>query len=1068
MTHVVQHKSPAGPGGAPPGLIAPAGRATNRKGRPLALVVNRLLARFAVLTLLLAGFVAPVQAQPAQPQQAAPPRGVAIPQGSGQTNLDGSCSDFGDALVQQFDDVGGAVRKVYLKHDGTFLYVCMEAARGTYADRFASVYLDPQGNGASTPFADKDDYSLRQRVDNADIVPPTFGTFNGTGVANGYVANAALAGTWDAQAATSETGETFEYVVSFGRFAIQTCKPFGLGVYHHWVGGVGNDYGWPSNQFFDRPGTWKQLYLDNAECRGVAESGRIAYVYRGDVADANSFKTLLEGAGYTVQLVPLGDVLATDFSIFDLILIAHDSGDLDTWSWGSAAVTADRVARILAPNKPILGLGEGGYAFFGEIPSFIGWPNGWHGPLDSVKRPPLVSTTHFIGVAGDPIKLYTTPVDEVGIFLGPRGATLPSDVTVIGLEPAAPDHAPLIRQGCRELWGYAGNPTAMTADGQRVFLNAVAYNIRFQCSPPTVPQPECTVVKSAVPPAGTNVTPGQTIEYTLTYSNCKDRRGRLVDSVPLDTTLVPGSITGGGALAADGAVQWDVGALASGSVKFKVLVYDTVCRKNPRQITNRGGLLIPGEAPVVSNVVQHPVTCPPISMPNDEPPYAEQEVSIHPYPMITGTPSTIQVRLTNSSATPQPVKVSFQASPERFGIGITFSAFDVQTVVIPPFSSVIVSSSFTPVSSGHYCISIKIEDNSPTPRYAPIFTYRNLDVTEDLTPGQPDSLTFKVANPLPSVQNINLVVVNTCPGWMATVNPATLTNVGPNGGDVRNATLTVTPPNPATLGSGCHIDVQGWIGDQLIGGIRKLDVPPVHLPPDVNPPWLEPEIRTIPSPPIVGQPAQLCVQIQNPLSVPKTVSLEFQVADFGAGIGFTTVGTLNNVTLPPNSNNSYCITWTPTPSNNLHRCILVTLRQPGYRDMRSQLNIDLRRLRLVDIGNLAIPLNVGNPTGVRQPLRFELLPYGIDPYWQPVIVRPGGGDPPPDALAPGQRVQLELRFRPRPAPAGAELQQATPPADYRFGDVSRVDVGVFLGDREEGGFTVELETPQLYLPLVRR
>ena len=47
-------------------------------------------------------------------------------------------------------------------------------------------------------------------------------------------------------------------------------------------------------------------------------------------------------------------------------------------------------------------------------------------------------------------------------------------------------------------------------------------------------------------------------------------------------------------------------------------------------------------------------------------------------------------------------------------------------------------------------------------------------------------------------------------------------------GDIRDATLHVIPPNPAILGTGCHIDVQGWIGDQpghasprpLVGGRR--------------------------------------------------------------------------------------------------------------------------------------------------------------------------------------------------------------------------------------------------------
>ncbi|MFN8594913.1 MAG: hypothetical protein U0559_01830 [Anaerolineae bacterium] len=50
--------------------------------------------------------------------------------------------------------------------------------------------------------------------------------------------------------------------------------------------------------------------------------------------------------------------------------------------------------------------------------------------------------------------------------------------------------------------------------------------------------------------------------------------------------------------------------------------------------------------------------------------------------------------------------------------------------------------------------------------YAPIYTYRNLDVTEDL-PGVTDVLTFTVMNPTANPATIDLVVDNTCPGWSA-------------------------------------------------------------------------------------------------------------------------------------------------------------------------------------------------------------------------------------------------------------------------------------------------------------
>jgi len=45
----------------------------------------------------------------------------------------------------------------------------------------------------------------------------------------------------------------------------------------------------------------------------------------------------------------------------------------------------------------------------------------------------------------------------------------------------------------------------------------------------------------------------------------------------------------------------------------------------------------------------------------------------------------------------------------------------------------------------------------------------------------------------------------------------------------------------------------------LIGSVRKLDLPSVHLPFNVNPPWEEPEISFVPDPPVEGAANQACI-----------------------------------------------------------------------------------------------------------------------------------------------------------------------------------------------------------------
>ena len=556
------------------------------------------------------------------------------------------------------------------------------------------------------------------------------------------------------------------------------------------------------------------------------------------------------------------------------------------------------------------------------------------------------------------------------------------------------------------------------------------------------------------------------IENTITYTY-SDAQGcgnpaeaTLIDSVPLDTVFVPGSAGPGVVPGADGSLVWTV-TPASGpqTKKFKVVVSENQC-VDQRMVNNRAGLLVGSSPPVVSNVVSHPVTCPAIGLPNDEPMFAEGEISIHPYPLVAGHPSTIQVRVTNNTATPQLVHVAFQTSPNKFGIGLDFNAFDNRSALIPAHGSAIVEGVYVPVATGHYCIQIVVTGPGLD---QPLVTQRNLDVSEDLQAGVSDDLTFKVGNNSSTTADISLVVDNTCPGWTAVISDpagAVLTNMAP--GEVREATLTVTPPTPVTLGSGCHIDVQGWIGDQMIGGIRKMDVPPVHLPLNVNPPWEEPEITFDPSPPVVGVAGKMCVELQNPLSVPKVVTIEYAVADFGAGIPFTPFAT-KTFTLPPNSLDRYCVDWTPAAGGTLHRCALITLKQDGFPDQRSQRNVDVRRVEVPNLADLDIPFIIGNPDLVTHTLKLSPTLIGINPLWVPVIVT-DQGDPPPPMLDPGQMVKLHLRLL-LPAGKGNAPQVATP-ADYRYGDVSQVEVSSYLDGELSGGITLELNTERLYLPFV--
>ncbi len=994
-----------------------------------------------------------LSAAPAQAIHSAAPNVTVIPLASSPT-IDGQCNpagEYADALDLPYTDAFSTTRTVYVKHDNFNLYVCMVGTAGTFAPRFASVYLDTFNTRLTV--AGSTDYALR-----ADIITGTQSSFKGTGVPNGYTP-INLTG-WSV-ATTSGNSDVAEYRIPLSMTGGWCGKSFSLAVYHHWVTGIGADFGWPSKQYFDSPKTWAEVSLQGTpSCAGLTN---LAYVYQRDTATAADFKALLEGAGFSVDLIAQSAVTATNFTPYHAILIADDTGYLNTWGAGLSQVTP-----ITLPNKPIIGLGEGGYAFFGQLGSAIGWPRGWHGPADRVENADPVPSDYYVdpynftGLLGSPIGLYSEPVNEVGIYVP---GTPPSGVTVLGWEPASvangpKDHAPLIVDGCRQLWGFGAGPDSMNETGQRLFINAVIY-ARFYTScpqPPTPPQNCLTVTKTATPVSGSTVQPGDAINYTLAYTvannaACATQRASLIDQVPANTFFVPGSATGGITPNFDNTLIWDLGALAqgaTGSKQFRVAVMDTACREQ-QPITNTAQLQT-NLGVYTSNTTTHTVNCPPIGFPNDQPPYAESEIEIYPYPMVAGRSTEFSVRVMNHSAAARVVTVTFQTSPQRFGIGIPFSAIAVpgnpRVIVVPANGEAEVKINWAPPTSGHYCIQVKVESAG----YAPIYTQRNLDVTENLRPGVEDVLTFKVGNPTGALANINLVVDNTCAGWTAWVTPTVLSGVGPFSLDIRTAELHVIPPPIGTLGTGCHIDVQGWIGDDLIGGIRKLDVPPVNLP-QANPPWREREISTIPSTPISGTVNQLCVELQNPLTVTQQVTVTFSEAAFGAGIGFTPIAT-QTYSLPPGSIGNRCINWTPMVVPTLHRCLLVTLKVPGFRDQLSQLNVDIVEPSPAPPSGFSFPFMLGNPNDFTSAIDLRGILIGLN-QWQ-INFNP----PLPDELLPNETKLFTLQLVPLTNKPTANPVAGDP------GDTRRVDLYYTVNGKAAGGFSVSFEFAKLYLPLM--
>lgn len=440
---------------------------------------------------------------------------------------------------------------------------------------------------------------------------------------------------------------------------------------------------------------------------------------------------------------------------------------------------------------------------------------------------------------------------------------------------------------------------------------------------------------------------------------------------------------------------------------------------------------------------------PPVPHPPHGRPYDEREIEVRPFPLEVGVLTEICAILDNKGSWPQTVDVEF--SMANFTIGVPFQPIaapgNPRTVTLPPHTTVKTCLYWTPMTPGHKCFQIRISQQG----YADIISQKNLDVGEHLRPGQEDQLLITVGNPRSYTADIQVVVHTECPGWQAWAEPDVLRDVPP--GATRDVTLRVIPPVAgATLGSGCYIDVESYINGELIGGIRKVDLPPVH-PPVGEPPYAEREITIHPDPPAVGQPAQICAELHNFAAVDQTVDLTLYAADFGAGILFTEVGHLAGVVIPAHSTIQRCLTWMPPPGST-HRCLQIRIQQRGYEDIISQRNIDLERAPERGEEAFEREFKVGNPTGEVKKVEVDLKTIGLPPDWG---VSVGWNEA---TLGPGEVMTNSVSLEPPPGAGG--VGGSWP------GDGHMLAVEVFIGGELVGGIQIEFEMGEhkVYLPII--
>jgi hypothetical protein len=201
---------------------------------------------------------------------------------------------------------------------------------------------------------------------------------------------------------------------------------------------------------------------------------RVIYVYE-DRAKALAYKALLEQHTMVVDLYPPDVVPTLDLSKYNLAIIGPSTGYLGTWT-PQAAIDA-----ITQNEIPVLGQGEGGYAYFGKLNLDIGYANGAHGSGTAIdwnrdfsgddiwKYPYEVERTK------EPLELYDETSDRVDIYIGDQ----PTGVATFGYNDNSRSYADLIMEsGWYMFWAFDDGPNTMTETGKQLFVNTVYRTMR--------------------------------------------------------------------------------------------------------------------------------------------------------------------------------------------------------------------------------------------------------------------------------------------------------------------------------------------------------------------------------------------------------------------------------------------------------------------------------------------------------------------------------------------------------------------------------------------------------------
>lgn len=223
----------------------------------------------------------------------------------------------------------------------------------------------------------------------------------------------------------------------------------------------------------------------------------IAYVMAdlssGDLGTAAYYEALIESYGadirdsavFVMPYTMIGGGFFDDLSIFDVIVVGHDTGSDET-DWGGGGVQgAVRSAMIQSSGAAVLGIGTGGAAYFQTIGLNIGIKSCTWDVGDGIwvvnSAAAIFSNPNAIVVPPSRLlDLYDAVVGPVriGAVSPPNGVTRFGAWGPLSTEYSLCDEPALgagLDRNSNLLWGFEGDPDDLTPLGFAVFQNAVVY-----------------------------------------------------------------------------------------------------------------------------------------------------------------------------------------------------------------------------------------------------------------------------------------------------------------------------------------------------------------------------------------------------------------------------------------------------------------------------------------------------------------------------------------------------------------------------------------------------------------